>query len=164
MQRLNRQGIASFAERVGIDNDLYKTDEPPDVRALVARLGGTIELSHDEESLAVHSDGSFTIFVPFTTSPRRDTFTIAHELGHYFLHHQLPKYLDPTAAPQTSFNRGGIGNLEAEANLFAASLLMPREAFIQAHEQSQGDIDQLAYRFGVSPAAARVRASSLGLL
>ena len=60
----------------------------------------------------------------------RDRFTLAHEVGHYFLHHdgylyarstqKIPKYRDP----------------EWQANTFASALLIPRELvmFMSASE------------------------------
>lgn len=92
------------------------------------------------------------------TSNRRDRFTIAHELGHYFLH-----YLEPEVDGPRTFGRGERNRAETQANIFAAALLMPTEFFRQAHKRFGNDWWTLAEIFGVSPKAAEVRAQVLGL-
>jgi hypothetical protein len=57
----------------------------------------------------------------------------------------------------------GRDRAETEADLFAAALLMPHDTFSEAFVAYDGDVWQLSARFGVSPAAARVRAQVLGL-
>lgn len=156
-----REQIGDYAEKIGEFNGIYAASGKADVRSFVEALGGRIEISSDSESLHISPDGTFTIFIPLSTSTKRDTFTIAHELGHYFLHYLLPKHLDEPFA--NSFNRGGSSVMERDANVFAASLLMPREKFTEQWERSDGDEFVVAARFDVSPAAARVRASVLGL-
>jgi Zn-dependent peptidase ImmA (M78 family) len=62
-----------------------------------------------------------TIFYDDTTIPQRQRFSIAHEIGHIFLH------LDG-GARATVYNREPQANddpIEVEANLFAARLLAP---------------------------------------
>ena len=58
---------------------------------MVAYIGGSIKIVKEPNeyeinggSLVVNEDGSFVINLPPFTSPLRDNFTIAHELGHYF--------------------------------------------------------------------------------
>jgi Zn-dependent peptidase ImmA (M78 family) len=61
--------------------------------------------------------------------PNRQRFTIAHELGHYFLHagHTVldEGRLAYTVNLRNSESSKGEDNDEREANLFAAELLMP---------------------------------------
>jgi Zn-dependent peptidase ImmA (M78 family) len=62
--------------------------------------------------------------------PNRQRFTIAHELGHYFLHAGHTVHLDEgrlayTVNLRNSDSSKGEDNDEREANLFAAELLMP---------------------------------------
>lgn len=74
----------------------------------------------------------------------RDRFTIAHEIGHYFLHRngfsfarterQVPTYSDP----------------EWQANTFASFLLMPRA------QTSFMSIEDIEYKCGVSHQAAEI--------
>src|SRR5258707_210792 len=63
-----------------------------DISALVKTLGGRIHVEDlfgtlgDEDTIYVHKAEDFDIILSTISSPRRDRFTIAHELGHYFLH------------------------------------------------------------------------------
>lgn len=67
----------------------------------------------------------------------RKRFTIAHELGHYFLNHE--KYLEGEFYSQkdeeenylNSINSLDIKRLEWQANYFASCLLLPREQFLK---------------------------------
>jgi IrrE N-terminal-like domain len=64
-------------------------------------------------------DGT-TIEVPARDSLTRQRFTVAHELGHATLRHQVP-----------------AEKLEVEANAFAAELLLPREELGRAVRETQ---------------------------
>ncbi|HGO9799684.1 ImmA/IrrE family metallo-endopeptidase [Pseudomonas aeruginosa] len=63
-------------------------------------------------------------------------FTLAHELGHYFLEHG--KYMtrecigsrDIDQSQLITIPKGEVERLEWQANIFASSLLMPREDFL----------------------------------
>lgn len=57
-------------------------------------------------------------------SPGRRRFVVAHELGHYHLH-KRQSYTD-TSRELSTYRHG---NIETEANLFAAELLMPEFLF-----------------------------------
>ncbi|MFP5222055.1 MAG: ImmA/IrrE family metallo-endopeptidase [Acidobacteriota bacterium] len=127
---------------------------------LVRLWRGSIVVATPEdkwESLRIEENKTFTIFLSPETSPLRDNFTIAHELGHLLLH---TNFKEPGIA---QFNRFGSDRAETEANWFAANLLMPREEFIAAAEECGHNPYILAGRFGVSVAAANVRLSALKL-
>lgn len=94
-------------------------------------------------------------------SDGRRRFTIAHEFGHYLIHRE--KYPngfqcrpEDMAAWDSEYNR-----LEAEANQFAANLLLPRDDFrLQIDPKAKVDLDTLgrcAERYGVSLMAATLR-------
>ena len=59
--------------------------------------------------------------------PNRQRFTIAHELGHFFLHETERMYVDRILQVKLRNENSskGISTEEKEANLFAAELLMP---------------------------------------
>jgi Zn-dependent peptidase ImmA (M78 family) len=101
------------------------------------------------------------IYVADDEIPNRKAFTVAHELGHYFLH--VNKQHDV-------FYRSQIINLtdekqgeESEANWFAASLLMPESQLCHYFSVTR-DIGELATIFGVSSTAVYYRLKNLGLL
>jgi Zn-dependent peptidase ImmA (M78 family) len=96
------------------------------------------------------------------TSSDRDRFTIGHELGHYVLHYLYPQAKGSTVSP-TKADRYGTGRTEYEANWFAASFLMPHEAFKIAYNSARGNLCEVAEKFHVSLSAASVRARALTL-
>ncbi|SKA85742.1 Zn-dependent peptidase ImmA, M78 family [Paucidesulfovibrio gracilis DSM 16080] len=109
------------------------------------------------ETLKVNADGSFVIYLSNATSQLRDNFTIAHELGHYFLH------TDIKAPGDCIHTRRGSNRKEWEANWFAAELLMPAEEFTAAAKEHNNNAYRLATLFEVSPSAAMVRLTALNL-
>ena len=140
-----------------------------DLESLVAKLGGEIryqdiwELDSSESgSIEVYGDDKFVITLAAHTSRARDRFTIAHELGHFFLHYRLPR-VNGRPIDRLRAARYGGDQAEIEANWFAASFLMPEGRFSEEYRATGGDLTQLAAKFGVSTAAASVRAKSLHL-
>lgn len=157
---LSRTAIWDYAERVAAAHDVFDGDEA-DLLGLVRDLGGRVDVSESlisSEALTVRGPGDFVIHLPRLTSNRRDRFTIAHELGHYFLHYRLPGFTDAR-----SYGRGQRNVAETQANYFAGALLMPSARFGRVWRELRGDAWSVAERFGVSESAAAVRAQSLGL-
>lgn len=155
--RLSNAAIADYAERVGRDNDVY-VDGKVDLDQLVRMFGGRVEYCDSAEALHVRTPRDFTIYVPQFTSSARDRFTIAHELGHYFLHYRFAN-LDGEQA----YGRGERNRVETEANVFASALLMPEREFREQWAITSGDEWKVANYFDVSPAAASVRSQVLRL-
>ncbi|CPU70560.1 ImmA/IrrE family metallo-endopeptidase [Mycobacteroides abscessus] len=160
--RLSYSAIAAYAERIARDNDIVDESGKVDVHALLKKLGGRVEIENRAESLDVRDDYDFTVYLPTHTSQLRDRFTIAHELGHYFLHHRAPD--EHVVGKRTStFTRLGRNVPETQANVFASNLLMPAAQFKAAFEELGRDLVAVADRFEVSVPAAKVRAEFLGL-
>ena len=164
---LPKPSVYDFAERVA---SIVKFEPGSSIEKLVTRLGGRIEYSNPfsdepDEAIEVREEGDFTILLSTTTSPSRDRFTIAHELGHYFLHY--PNFAD--RHPETTMiatryvdnNDADQRRAEWEANWFAAAFLMPEEKFKADYESNTER--EVAKIFGVSLSAVDVRARSLGL-
>lgn len=115
------------------------------------------------------------ILVNQSDSLPRKMFTIAHELGHYFLHKDKhTKFVDSQFSP-ICYNRAEATkyeNFEVEANEFAGVLIMPKsvvdkEIAILKQELKTQKIDAdfiaiLANKFGVSPIAMLTRLKNLG--
>lgn len=157
--RLSYDAIRAYAERIGAHHEVYDDTGRADVDLLLEKVGGVIEFHDSNESMNVEGHGRFRIFLPSFTSSRRDRFTKAHELAHYFLH-----YLEPGVEGAAVFHRGGRSLAETQANVFASSLLMPEGPFRAAWADLGSDFWRLAERFDVSPAAAEVRAKVLSLV
>ncbi len=82
-------------------------------------------------------------------SRETQTFTLAHELGHYFLHDGATNYrID-------SYNHKE-DNEETEADYFAASLLMPEDKLRNILKETK-NIPAIAEYFGVSTSAIKSR-------
>jgi len=90
--------------------------------------------------------------------PPRRRFTIGHELGHWFLHQdaQTSLFCRHGTVQEDAPAEGArppIDPIEAEANWFAASLLMPA-ALVETHyRRTGGDFDALCAIFDCSRAA-----------
>jgi Zn-dependent peptidase ImmA (M78 family) len=80
------------------------------------------------------------------------TFTLAHEFAHYSLNHAGTANF---MLDRVHFDGSVAMQKEAEAQYFAASLLMPRDEFIKL--MNYLSVKELAQRFGVSESAAKVR-------
>jgi Zn-dependent peptidase ImmA (M78 family) len=130
----------------------------------VKRIGGTIEflpwegwLKHENDTISVEGPHDFKIRLMGTDGPLRHRFTIAHELGHYFLHSKQGK------KPIQVGRDGSNTRLEWEANWFAAAFLMPEPAFREAAKLWKNDPLGLAGKFLVSVEAVKVRMGTLGI-
>jgi hypothetical protein len=131
-----------------------------DLSGLVSRIGGKIEVGSPSEigedgSLVSNGDGSFLIYLSPFTNELRDRFTIAHELGHLFLHANAGKKPLKVA-------RAGRDRPEWEANWFAAGFLMP-EAEFRAQVAESHSHAGVAAHFKVSTQAVRIRKLVLGI-
>lgn len=151
--------VERFAKAV---SDKLNFEVGADLEPIIERLGGVIKYLPpsafdltDGGSIRIEEDGSFEIFLSSFTHPLRDRFTIAHELGHYFLH----------AGGKGPFKaeRYGSGRTEWEVNWFAAAFLMP-ESRVKAEAKRTKHVAQLADIFRVSSKAMEVRLKSLKLL
>lgn len=123
-----------------------------------------------------------TIAVNEHHHPNRQRFTIAHELGHYFLHRGNNNdliYLDNKIMRrnETIFQKNrdetsshGTDEEEIQANLFAAELLMPEEFVKETLEYEDIDLSDdvsfylLSKRFSVSEQAMGIRLGRLNLI
>ena len=90
--------------------------------------------------------------------PPRRRFTIGHEVGHWQLHQTGQTSLfcrhgsiDPDEDAKAK--RPPLDPIEAEANAFAASLLMPARLVTGHYKETGGDFARLCKLFGASGAA-----------
>ncbi len=86
----------------------------------------------------VFDDKIIELFLQNAKDEQQLRFTLAHELGHYYLGHQRYLKLDTFDAndlegvPQGFIELTDVKKLEWQANRFAASLLIPRSLFAEA--------------------------------
>lgn len=153
---------------------LYDIKVPVEnMRRVVNTIGGKV---YEDESLGSYSDGnvkkngaSFIINIPPNQPSTRENFTIAHELGHLFLH--MGYLIDPerwNEIDRVEYNRRGNSTTENQANEFAAAFLMPQEEYIRIMNQNtEGNlvnVGNIANYFHVSVDAASYRGKWLGYL
>jgi len=153
---LKKTAVANLAQMVAEKLSFRPGDSMYDV---VKKLGGRISYVDDwdpleGESLIIEDDGKFVINIPRFTSPLRDRFTIAHELGHYILHSMFGE------KPMVFNRKKKTDKLEWEANWFAASFLMPQDKFMEEMRRDQDDL-HLASVFDVSVSAIQTRKQTI---
>lgn len=131
-------------------------------------------LEQDVSGILVINNGKGIIGYNEKESRVRRRFTIAHELGHFFLHsNKASLFVDKQF---TAFRSSVLNNetekidLEREANAFAASLLMPENFLTKEVETIKIDfgneegIKKLSKKFDVSSTAMYYRLTNLHLL
>jgi Zn-dependent peptidase ImmA (M78 family) len=126
--------------------------------------------SSNFSGLLVRKDGAALIAINSTEHPRRQRFTIAHEIGHFFLHPNKDAFVD--------YRSNAVGTRrtpkEREADIFAASLLMPRQELTKDfmkiaggalidEEQTKSVVSFLATKYEVSEEAMNIRLLGLGI-
>jgi Zn-dependent peptidase ImmA (M78 family) len=133
---------------------------------LLAPLPGDDEIS----GAIVRKDGHVVIAVNPAHHLNRQRFTIAHELGHYFLHDGLEEHVDQNfrVAWRNAESSKAVNWVEIQANRFAAELLMPT-SFIESDLDQLQMIDKravalLAAKYAVSAEAMKIRLSQLGIV
>jgi Zn-dependent peptidase ImmA (M78 family) len=159
------QKIESNAGR--LLSDVFETSDPAvpvNLNRVTKELGLAIKQG---EFTSPEIDGFYdgpakSIYVSSNAPYTRQSFTIAHEIGHHVLHQDVPKdtrYRNSEMTLSTEDKRE-----EQQANWFAASLLMPRDIVEGYWRALPGDIRTIASIFRVSPLAMEYRLKNLGLL
>lgn len=137
------------------------TLRPVDVLGLASSIGLHVEyvaLPDDTSGFLKRVGGNWYIGVNSLHHPNRQRFTIAHELGHYFLHRDHGDFEDKALFRKEM----QVDRREYEANSFAARLLMPTKEFNEVSTRVNDDIDKIAKLFGVSTMAAKFRSQAIG--
>lgn len=95
----------------------------------------------------------------------RQRFTAAHELAHIIKHFPDVKSGEFKIGEAVLFrDNETVGHIEREANELAAEILMPKNIFDSLLKDGIRNIERLAEKFNVSPAAVRYRAYKLGYI
>lgn len=158
--------LRSAAEVLAFARDNGVRLHPIDVRALV-KLFNVKLIEEDMDDVSGYIErraGSWVIGVNQYDHPRRQRFTIAHELAHFLLHRQIIEDEGGRHNDVIMMRDGSINPIEQEANSFAAELLMPQPEIKNMVQQGISTIKDLAMNFGVSTAAMHYRLSKLGYL
>lgn len=168
-----RDLIDEIAKAVRLEFDV---STPVDIDEIVKKMGGNIISDPNLDQFAdgkirKTGDETFEIRVSSYQSVKRRKFTIAHELGHLFLHMGFmtnPKIWENQE--HQSFNIKGNSDVEYQANEFAAAFLMPKEEYKVVMDQNTSEdgttvyTSRIADYFGVSVDTASNRGKWLGYL
>ena len=132
-------------------------------------------LDDDLSGMIFLKDNQAVIGVNAHHRPNRQRFTIAHELGHFFLHSDVLKqgaHVDTMITMLKRDQNAALGtvNIEVEANQFAAELLMPkkfvrdyliREGIAQTAVADDTVVENLAKAFRVSVSSMAIRLATI---
>lgn len=146
-----------------VNENVHSIAAPVEIEPILKKYG--IKLKEGEfdnvDYLGAYDRKAKTIYISKSDPVNRQAFTIAHELGHYFLHENKKNEI---------YYRTQAINIsdeelkeEQEANWFAASLLMP-EFLIKRYWGITKDTSALGNVFGVSPSAVYFRLKNLSLI
>jgi Zn-dependent peptidase ImmA (M78 family) len=173
MHQIKREAINKLAN--SLIDVLELTTYPIPVENIPKMIGGELKrveyIGNNLEAMIRKVDDSFEIIITNDKPVYRQRFSIAHELGHLFLHmgylindelwNQVGDYKDSV------YYRSGHSLEEYEANEFAGALLMPENKFKEVAKKylvnGFYNIEEIANYFNVSKEAALVRGKWLGL-
>jgi len=167
MGELTDEKVKELLERFRIHNP------PVPVDKIAKKLGfELVALSTSDDDISgaiIRKGGEVIIAVNPSHHLNRRRFTIAHELGHYFLHEGLDEHVDQDfrVAWRSADSSKAVNWLEIEANRFAAELLMPtqflRRDLDSLHSIGKRTVALLASAYKVSPEAMKFRLTNLGI-
>lgn len=155
--------LEELSSAILINNDMYKipvdlikiaSNNKIDVykNTLVPNVSGAIRYYKE--------DDRFVILLNKDDPDNRQRFTLAHELGHYFLHKEILK--SDEVHVDTLYR---ISNeQEKEVDYFAGALLMNELLLKKIYTTTTTSISELAQLFQVSESAMTVRLDVLELL
>ncbi|MBR09529.1 MAG: hypothetical protein CMP48_17825 [Rickettsiales bacterium] len=140
-----------------------------DVKKIASSLNIEIfdrQLDHEISGLLIVKDGKVAIGIDSSQHETRKRFTIAHELGHFFLHRSIKStFVDEVFARSNRVNQ-----VEKEANAFAAALLMPETNIRNYIKEKQWifiddeQIQELSHDFNVSTISMTYRLVNLRII
>ena len=168
MSKINEE-LEELTSEILLSNDMYKV--PVDV----IKIANANDIKVYEGDLDKKTSGAirynkatdkFEILINKNDVKTRQRFTVAHELGHYFLHQDYLKseeihidtlYRAVEKADEEEKKR------ERQVDYFAGALLMNRTLLEKLYKENNS-IQDLADIFNVSVSAMTVRLDILGLL
>jgi Zn-dependent peptidase ImmA (M78 family) len=136
----------------GLINEFGIVDPPVDPVRIAREIGvGVIfaQFSADHDNISGFYDvAENSIYVNRNEYPLRQTFTVAHELGHKVLHEEWARSSDYKVLLRDQLFSSEDDFHEKEANSFAANLLVPRHMLDRYWRGATAE--QLSQLFAVS--------------
>lgn len=126
--------------------------------------------SNTFDGMTIYDNGKFYIHINTYNGNRADTdrgrFTLAHELGHYFIDTHRIGLKNGLLEPHPSLtNKAQYFSIEREADYFAACLLMPEERFRKDIGNKKFGIEVIDYlraEYKISRTARALRFADIG--
>jgi|SRR6185503_6199726 len=152
---------SDIAEKVQTIIDKLGIEQPPVPVEDAAKLLNIKIVEYDKfadnfSGTIVKGENVTVIGINLNHSGVRRRFTIAHELGHYLLGHDIRDVLEE--------NLDRPPNLEREANMFAGELLMPKKLLVTDVKAGSVKIPDLAKKYNVSEQAMTIRLLETNLI
>ena len=159
---INKGAIAAqrILEEFGIENpndfsveDLIHARDIILQEKKISNADGRIVFGKEKTIISINSEIKYS---------GRKRFTMAHELGHFELHHNKNTHLEDNSLTLDYFKNGGQ---EYEANQFATELLMPKSAFINFTQKkvfSPNLLREISEHFQTSITSATYRYLEIG--
>lgn len=163
--------IAELAEAVATEHWTENRSEP---EAIIAAKGMTLSFGMYGDAfdgLLEHKAGKFHVYANLHRLRIKDSgrarFTLAHELGHYFIDDHRRELASGRTPSHPSFTDYQSRNpVEQEADLFASHLLMPSGPFSKVARKHLLGLDAvlaLKDQFGTSITSTAIRFTQLDL-
>ncbi len=160
--KFSNKNNVSASELIKKAESLNIRTEPLDIKDLARALGIKIKSEALADDISGHLrkiNNQWVITVNGLQHPRRQRFTIAHEIGHFILHsNDQNEFID-----KILFRSNNWSTIELDANKFAAELLMPEDKFRNYMNHRSTAVEKLAEHFEVSSLAVRMRAKDLNI-
>ena len=172
---MNRKKIKLLVDSLLAQDNLRSI--PVDINKIARLANANVEITALKDGLsgfAYQKNGTRFIGVSVDEGQERQRFTLAHELGHIFLHkNDALRYDNGLMMFRNLHSSDGTDIKEIEANRFAAELLMPEEElrqdiaelpsidFMSDSTLTQRYVKKLAEKYQVSPKAMSVRITTL---
>jgi Zn-dependent peptidase ImmA (M78 family) len=136
---------------------------PVDLGTILEKLKLKLyEVAFDNPAVAgAYNKSAKAIYVSSSDPKTRQFFSVAHELGHYFLNPR--KATEIFYRSQLNEFDNQYSSDEQEANWFAATLLMPQELVKKVWKEEKSEAI-VAAQFGVSASAAHWRLKNLKII
>ena len=133
--------VVPLARELGLE--VYKTQEWTDA------ISGMIRRDPERGG-----EAGYAIYINDKHHENRKRFTIAHETAHFILHRD---FIGDGIEDDALYRSGLSSRLEAQANRFAADILMPWHLINNVMDKGIKSIEDLAANFKVSKSAMSIR-------
>ena len=153
-------GVSDSSPKIDLDKVLLDNKITLKESSLPSEVSGALDMRGTNR----------TILVNAAHSAVRKRFTIAHELGHFFMKTSLNSvHMSAATFFRNALSAKGTDSAEKQANRFAAELLMPsailRKKLLNAGNLLENDdgtkLKEIADEFGVSVSALTIKIGGL---